>query len=138
MIVNIEHSEFEDVLSYVTSLRILRHLDMDRTIMRRVFTSCINHGFAVKVLNKDKEIVGCMFAQLGQNQWGATVTKELLSYATEQTPQLLRAYSKWGEKNKVSLLSVSNSLGGERYEKLIQALGFTTKTTTFVKEINHG
>jgi len=102
----------------------------DETLFRRYFARCVSHGFA-RVVEHDGKIVGGMFALILPNTWGKLMALDLWCYSTRETPKLLKEYKKWaGDVPAV----VTNSFGNERFDRLIERLGFKKTSTVYVGE----
>lgn len=123
---NKDYSELEKF-----GLKFLRNNNIkqyDKTLFRRYFARCVSHGFARIVVHEGK-IVGGMFALILPNNWGKKMALDLWCYSEMYTPQLLKEYKKWaGDTPAV----VTNTFGNERFDRLIELMGFKKTSTVFV------
>lgn len=131
MIRDASYDDYSELLRLVTNLLNANgYYDVKETMLKRMFTRCVMGGFA-KVIEVDGSLRGLMFGMATENLWGVRCANELICYSTMQTPLLLRAYRKWAVDNKLEEITVTNTFGNSRYERMLNALGFKPISKTY-------
>lgn len=82
---------------------------------------------ALVVEDSDGKIYGVCIAQVFDVFWGNRITMDVITYSNKPgwTYKLLKQYKNWALKQNVEAINVGIISGpNERYEKLIEKLGF--------------
>lgn len=94
-----------------------------------------NRHLSLVVTDKKHRIYGLIMAQTSMNWWGAKVATELVSYTNKPgfMAWLLRRYKRWATEQGCQIVAVVNTSGeNERYDRLIEKLGFVKAGTAFM------
>jgi len=128
-----KYKDFPQLLNLFKALREkspFKNKTFNEAAVQRSFVVAIHYGFS-KVVEQDGEIVGSMFGTIGMNQWGMTCAYDQFTFTPIKTPQLLKLFKFWAKENGAEEVFITNIIGSERYNQLIQRLGFTTQSHTF-------
>jgi len=92
------------------------------------------NALVLVVTDKKHRIHGIFMAQMALNWWGANTAMELASYCNKPgwMHRLLRRYKAWAEEQGADSVSVINSGGNERYNTLIERMGFNKVGAAFM------
>jgi hypothetical protein len=109
--------------------------------MKRMFkVACISdRHFNIVIADKKHNVVGICVGVVQMNWWGAKAAIELITYSKVAGWQnkLLSRYSKWAKENGAEMISVVNSAGeNERYNQLIEKVGFNKIGSVFMTEVH--
>ena len=109
----------------------------NKTHVNRLF-ACMctfKDKFFCKVVEENGELVGILIGMVDENVWGVKTAQTLISYSRKDTHKLIRQFVQWATEKKVKQVTVSTVPGNERYEQLIDKMGFFKSGNFYTKEL---
>ena len=112
-------------------------MEFDRTHVVRWFANVttFKDKFFCRIVEEENEIVGILIGVIDKNFWGIPTAQTLVSYARKDTHKLIRQFIEWSKEKGAKQVTVQTVPGKERYEQLIDKMGFFRSGTLYTKEI---
>jgi hypothetical protein len=104
-------------------------------VQRWFANACSFDQFFCKVVEEDNAIVGILIGYVTDTVWGISTAQTLVSYSRRDTHKLIRMFVSWSKEKGAAQVTVATVPGKDKYEQLVEKLGFFESGNLYTMEI---
>lgn len=140
MIRDAELSDFNDALLELVdeayAATPFKGMQYNKAHVQRWFANaCTFDQFFCKVAVDGDEVVGLLIGYISDTVWGLPTAQTLVSYSRTETHKLIREFVEWAKWKEAKQITVMTVPGNERYEYLVQKMGFFESGNAYTLEV---
>lgn len=104
-------------------------------VQRWFANACEFDPFFCKVVEEDGKVIGILIGFISDTVWGVPTAQTLVSYSKADSHKLIRQFVQWSKDRKAVQVTVTTVPGKQKYEQLVEHLGFYESGNLYTKEI---